>query len=219
MLIHKYEEFIPDQNASVIDKINAIIQTLNQVGTLTNDVVKDWNTVYQWCMNDGLQTDVNNKIDEELAKGTFDAILTSLFTPVVGDLTALQTADKGNLVAAINDLQAEADSNKNLIGDLTTLTTADKDTLVHAINDNVVSLAQKAQQSDILARGVNLLYPPSPLVAPKGDWNGTTGTDDTTTIQNIINYCGTNKVPLVLLQVRHGLEIRRLFIFLLEHTV
>jgi hypothetical protein len=196
MLIHKYEEFIPDQNASVIDKINAIIQTLNQVGTLTNDVVKDWNTVYQWCMNDGLQTDVNNKIDEELAKGTFDAILTSLFTPVVGDLTALQTADKGNLVAAINDLQAEADSNKNLIGDLTTLTTADKDTLVHAINDNVVSLAQKAQQSDILARGVNLLYPPSPLVAPKGDWNGTTGTDDTTTIQNIINYCGTNKVPL-----------------------
>jgi hypothetical protein len=50
MRIHQYDELLNDQNQNVMDKINSIIDYLNQVGKLTNDVVKDWNTVYQYVM-------------------------------------------------------------------------------------------------------------------------------------------------------------------------
>jgi hypothetical protein len=50
MRIHQYEELFNDQNANVMDRINSIIDYLNQVGKLTNDVVKDWNIVYSYVM-------------------------------------------------------------------------------------------------------------------------------------------------------------------------
>jgi hypothetical protein len=50
MRIHPYDELLNDQNANVMDKINSIIDYLNQVGKLTNDVVKDWNAVYSYVM-------------------------------------------------------------------------------------------------------------------------------------------------------------------------
>lgn len=57
------------------------------------------------------------------------------------------------------------------------------------------SLAEKAKQSDLNGRGINVKYPPAPYVAAKGDWNGTTGTNDTTAIQNIINAYGKIYIP------------------------
>jgi hypothetical protein len=169
MLIKKYEQFVPDQNASVLDKINSIIAELNAIGQLSNNVVKDWNTVYQWCMNDGLQTDVNNKLEDMRTNGEISDILNNIFDNLTGDMTTLHTTAKDKLVNSINEVDDLAKLNQTNIGDLTTLTTTDKGNLVAAINNNVASLAEIA--INVKSYGA------------KGD--GTS--DDTTSIQNAIN--------------------------------
>lgn len=110
MRVHPYEELLKDQNASVIDKINSIIVYLNSVGKLTSDVVKNWNTVYNWVMNDGLTTGINNKLEDMLAKGEFDPIFTNILTKI-GDITTLTTTDKSNLTNAINELVSKINEN------------------------------------------------------------------------------------------------------------
>jgi hypothetical protein len=67
MRIHQYDELLNDQNQNVMDKINSIIDYLNQVGKLTNDVVKDWNTVYQYVM--GLSGTTANRPSSNLYVG------------------------------------------------------------------------------------------------------------------------------------------------------
>jgi hypothetical protein len=111
MVIHKYNELIDDQNASVTDKINSIIEQLNVYGKLSNDVVKNWNNVYQWTMNDGLTTDVNNKLESMIANGELNSILNSLLLTDVGDLTGLQTTAKNNLVSAVNEVVGKTNTN------------------------------------------------------------------------------------------------------------
>jgi hypothetical protein len=114
--IHPYQEFFNDQNANVMDRINSIIDYLNQVGKLTNDVVKDWNTVYQWVMNDGLTTDVSNKLETMLANHEFDSLISTIVT-LVGDLTTLTTSDKTTIVNAINSLKSEVNTNTSQLAE------------------------------------------------------------------------------------------------------
>jgi hypothetical protein len=59
---------------------------------------------------------------------------------------------------------------------------------------DLTSLTSQLEErvSDSQGRGINPLFPPTPLVACKGD-----GTDDTTALQAIINYCQTNKKALI----------------------
>lgn len=102
-MLRKYNTLVVDQNASILDKINSIITGLNATGKLTNDVVQNWNTVMNWVMNDGLTTDVNNKLDAMVTSGFFsDAILNDV-TPFIGTLANLHTAVKDTLVNAINE--------------------------------------------------------------------------------------------------------------------
>jgi hypothetical protein len=63
------------------------------------------------------------------------------------------------------------------------------------VSANATALVSKANQSDLNRRGVDVLNPPTPYVAAKGDWNGTTGTNDTTAIQNIINAFDKIYIP------------------------
>jgi hypothetical protein len=67
MIIHKYNELLDDQNTNVMDRINTIVEYLNQVGKLTNDVVKDWNVVYQYVM--GLSGTTANRPTSSLYVG------------------------------------------------------------------------------------------------------------------------------------------------------
>jgi hypothetical protein len=45
-----------------------------------------------------------------------------------------------------------------------------------------------SHKADLTKVFINVMNPPSPLVAAKGDWNGTTGTDDTAAINACIQY-------------------------------
>lgn len=117
MMIRKYSDLIIDQNASEKDKINSIILKLNALGKLSNDVVRDWNTVYQWAMNDGLTQDVNNKLEDMLAKGQLKSITDALVAEI-GDLTTLTTPQKDTVVHSINSLQSEVTTNITQLSDI-----------------------------------------------------------------------------------------------------
>jgi hypothetical protein len=98
IMIDKYEQFIPNiEGMGVPDKINAIIQYLNRIGKLSNDVVADWNKVMVWVMDEGLTDNVNAKIDDMVAKGTFDTLLNGMFDEINNANTAFQTTVNSSL--------------------------------------------------------------------------------------------------------------------------
>jgi hypothetical protein len=139
MVIHKYEDLIPNNDATIMEKLNSIIDYLNKVGKLTNDVVKDWNVVYQWVMNDGLTADVSAKLDDMVAKGTFDTIFQNEITPTLGNPVNLNTTAKV-VVDAVNELLVKITANTT---NITTNTTN--------IASNTASLAEKAIQINTVA--------------------------------------------------------------------
>jgi hypothetical protein len=78
LLIQKYERYLPtafDESLSLLEKVNKIIQYLNETGVLVNGVVTQWNEVMEWVMNEGLEEEVNERLDEMTADGTLDAII------------------------------------------------------------------------------------------------------------------------------------------------
>jgi hypothetical protein len=143
MRIRQYESLVLPDEASILVKINSMVEYLNSVGKLSNDVVKNWNNVMDWVLNDGLTTDVSAKIDKMQTDGVFDTIFNTNIAPSLGNLSELTTADKTNLVHALNEVKAEADgkadqssldtTNAN-IGLLSDLQTSDITSIVNAIN-------------------------------------------------------------------------------------
>lgn len=78
VLIQKYERYLPtafDPSLSIIEKVNKVIEYLNQIGKITNDIILKWNEVMEWVMNEGLSESVNDKINEMLEDGTLAGII------------------------------------------------------------------------------------------------------------------------------------------------
>jgi hypothetical protein len=164
MMIKKYKDLIIDQNTTEKDKINQIIVKLNTLGKLSNDVVRDWNTVYQWAMNDGLATDVNNKLEDMRAKGEINDILNNIFNHLAGDLTELHTSVKDTLVNAINEVDDLAKQNQT---DIET-NTADIETNTANIATNTSNIASNAEQLALSAYYLDN----EPIIAGESDWTG-----------------------------------------------
>lgn len=76
---------------------------------------------------------------EELLKRIGD-ILENPSAEKVGDLTELETTDKTNLVAAINEVVGYFDDQAEAQGDLTELETTAKNSIVAAINELVARI-------------------------------------------------------------------------------
>jgi hypothetical protein len=134
--IDKFETLSVDQQQTVTDKINSLVDAINSMYSINNQIIKQWNDVMQWALNDGLQQNVQNSFNSAVSAGTFD----TLFNTVMGDKTTLLTADKDTVVHAINDLV-------NIVGALTSLTTSDKTSIVNAINALVTSDSGKLTKS------------------------------------------------------------------------
>jgi hypothetical protein len=107
MLVQRYESYLPtafDDSLTMLQKVNKIINYLDQVGKLTNDVVKQWNDALEWILNDGIADDVNTRLDEMTADGTLEQIineaifddlntrLNNLTTSVPADIQTAKTA-------------------------------------------------------------------------------------------------------------------------------
>lgn len=94
LLVHQYERYLPtafDESLSLLQKVNKIINYLNETGVLVNDIVAQWNTVFEWVMGDGLKSEVDLKLDEMFANGDFNEIINeTLFNDLELRLDALE---------------------------------------------------------------------------------------------------------------------------------
>ena len=78
LMIQKYERYLPtafDESLTLLEKVNKIIEYLNQVGLLINETMEQWNEIFEWVMNDGLTDAVANKLNKMVLDGTFDTII------------------------------------------------------------------------------------------------------------------------------------------------
>jgi hypothetical protein len=98
LMIEQYETFIPNiDGMDITQKTNSIIQYLNRIGKLNNDVVADWNKVMKWVMDEGLQDATNTKVDDLIAKGTFDDLLQAMFDNINTANTNFQNTINGQV--------------------------------------------------------------------------------------------------------------------------
>lgn len=78
ILIQKYERYLPtafDPSLSLLEKVNKVIEYLNQIGKLTNDIVLKWNEVMEWLMGEGLESAVDELFQEWLNDGTWESLI------------------------------------------------------------------------------------------------------------------------------------------------
>lgn len=78
LMIQKYERYLPtafDESMTLLEKMNKIINYLNETGELVNGVIEKWVEVMDWVLNEGLSEAVIERLDEMVADGTFDTII------------------------------------------------------------------------------------------------------------------------------------------------
>ena len=78
LLVQKYERYLPtafDGSLTILEKMNKIINYLNDVGKLVNGAFEQWNEIMEWVMNEGLNESVINKLDSMIENGEFDTII------------------------------------------------------------------------------------------------------------------------------------------------
>ena len=78
IFIQKYERYLPtafDGSLTILEKMNKIINYLNDVGKLVNVAFDDWNEVMEWVMNDGLNEAVINKLLEMEKNGELETLI------------------------------------------------------------------------------------------------------------------------------------------------
>jgi len=85
LLIQRYERYLPtafDESLTLLQKMNMIIEYLNEVGKLTNEVVQMWNEVMEWILNDGMEQVVIDRLEKWYQEG----LLASLIIQVIDEL-------------------------------------------------------------------------------------------------------------------------------------
>lgn len=76
--IQKRERYLPtafDESLSILERINKVIHYLNEYSDLTEEMLQNWNEVYRWVMNEGLDDTVSSRLREWLDDGTFHRII------------------------------------------------------------------------------------------------------------------------------------------------
>ena len=84
LTLAKYERYLPtafDESLTLLEKMNKLIEYLNEMGILVNDVVDQWNEVMQWVISDGINDVVIDRLNEMVNDGTLQALINeTIFT-------------------------------------------------------------------------------------------------------------------------------------------
>ena len=78
IFVQKYERYLPtafDNSLTLLEKVNKIIEYLNETTKIINGAFDDWNNIMEWVMNDGLNESVINRLLEMEQNGEFDTII------------------------------------------------------------------------------------------------------------------------------------------------
>lgn len=153
LFVRKFENFNPpDVNATVTEKINAMIQYLNEMGRLNTAVVTDWNAVMKWVEDEG----ITETIDAMLTNGDFDTALNTQAVTYLNTRVAEYQSWMDNSEVSFNTwfqnlkniLTASVAGNlQNEIDDITSkiswinpdqFTGTDAQKLQHAINQQII---------------------------------------------------------------------------------
>jgi hypothetical protein len=147
--IKKFNMLVPTSDQTIVEKINHIIESLNDVGNLTNNVVKNWNTVMYWVLNDGLTQNVTDKIDTMFTNGTFNTIIDSYSTQITNEFsTQLQSTNDG-IQTATQTAQTQIDLiNQNQVA---------KQTDLDAVTTQLAQNTQQLTDIVVTARKIGLI--------------------------------------------------------------
>jgi hypothetical protein len=77
-MVQQFQRYLPtafDEGMTLLEKVNKVIITLNQIGKLSNDVLDQWNQVMDWVMADGMDAAISSKLDSMVTDGTLDKII------------------------------------------------------------------------------------------------------------------------------------------------
>ena len=194
------DEAIASQNAEIQEQYETLTGLFNQL--------KDY--VDNYFENLDVQDEINNKLDEMVEDGTFDVIFAQI-NEKIGDLSSLTTTDKSSIVAGVNEIKSEADTNASAIGTLSNLTTDSKTNLVSAINE--IDSHADTNASNIGTLSLLVTTDKSSLVGATNEVSGKVGalsTLNTTTKSSAVSsinevYTRTN-TAISKLGVIHGVE-------------
>jgi hypothetical protein len=171
MILQKYERYLPtafDESMTLLQKVNKVIQYLNQIGDVTNDVVDQWNSVMTWVTSDGINDSVNAKLNTMVGDGSLESLINqTLFNDLDTRLTTAET----NITTNATNITANATSITGI------------NTSITGINTRLTN-----DEASLQGRYINIKYPPAPLVAAKVDGV----TDDSDAINAIAQYLYTN---------------------------
>lgn len=76
-----YDSYLPnafDESMTILEKMNKLIEYLNQMGLLVNDVVTMWNEVAEWIMNEGLEEAMTTVLNKMVESGKLAHIVNQL---------------------------------------------------------------------------------------------------------------------------------------------
>jgi polyhydroxyalkanoate synthesis regulator phasin len=190
LLIQEYERYLPnafDESMTILEKMNKIIQSLNQTGDLVNNVVEQWNEVMAWVVADGINTKVVERLDQMVADGTMNTIINQdLFNSLntkVTDLENKETANEesiSNVTLSVDNLQSDVTTNTNTLNDLSE-TVQTNTSSIAGLNTKFTS-----HESNLQSRMLNVKYPPIGLSAAKMDGV----TDDSDSLNAMATYLG-----------------------------
>lgn len=102
--VQKVLPLVYDDSLSYMELLAKVVKQLNDMGTLTNEMVALWNTINEWVMNEGLSQGISDKLDEMAADGTLDNIISGQGILVTllgakGDYNTLTGIGSDNLAA------------------------------------------------------------------------------------------------------------------------
>ena len=78
LAMQEYERYLPsafDESLTIIERINKLIQYINETRGLTAGLIEKWNEVMEWVMGNGLNEAVVDKLQDWLEDGTLKKII------------------------------------------------------------------------------------------------------------------------------------------------
>jgi exopolysaccharide biosynthesis protein len=78
VFIQQYEHYLPtafDENMTLLQKVNKVIKSLQDIYSVSNDLIVKWNEVMTWVLGEGLNDSISTRLDAMIQDGTFANII------------------------------------------------------------------------------------------------------------------------------------------------